>query len=253
MSGQIAQVLTFPSAALISKFVVRDGGPGALFQGFPDGQMAMDTSTGTVYSLQTSTATVDGSTVLYVMGDSTRRWIELTGDTPSSSCPVTLLPTTTVSVETDTVSYTVNGELGIYEFDIAAVCGTGCTVAGGSITCNLNDTTTNQQCQSEHISGTGTPAHAAFGNATKAVVGLEAAVGQTTISHVRIYTKAGTVRVMKWHNSIFDATANAVQTFVGSSYWNDTSTPVTKITFKDATNKYFGVGSTVMARYYNLS
>jgi hypothetical protein len=137
---------------------------------------------------------------------------------------------------------------GIYEFDIVAICGTGCTSAGGSITINFNGTTTNQQCQSEHISGTGTPAHAAFGNSTKAVVGLEAVAGQTATCHIRVYPKSGAIRMAKWNAALYDATANSIQTFNGTAFWSDTATPVTSIVFKDAVNKFFGVGSVISGR-----
>jgi len=167
-----------------------------------------------------------------------------------TTCEVTAFPTQTISVETDTVTFSgLSGDTdGIYEFDIVAICGTGCTSAGGSITINFNGTTTNQQCQSEHISGTGTPAHAAFGNSTKAVVGLEAVAGQTATCHIRVYPKSGAIRMAKWNAALYDATANSIQTFNGTAFWSDTATPVTSIVFKDAVNKFFGVGSVISGR-----
>ena len=169
------------------------------------------------------------------------------------TCPVTLIPTQTIAVETDTVTFAVNGESGIFEFDIQAICGTGCTSAGGSIHCNFNAVTTNQSSQASHLSGTaGSAALTGFGNAS-GVVGLEAAAGQTAIVHLRVYTKSGTVRMVEWTCSMYDAVATNVQTFSGKMFWSDTSTVVTSIQLKDAVNKFFGAGTVISGRVYSLT
>lgn len=81
MSFPPSQVISVPSVASLGTLPTVNAGPGALFTGLPSGQTALIGATGEIFSLEVSSLTVDGITVLATMDDPTRQWILSAGGT----------------------------------------------------------------------------------------------------------------------------------------------------------------------------
>ncbi len=113
--------------ALLSALPTAYQGAGALRSAFDVGQEAFVESNGFTYALQTSSATVDGTTTLSVCDDSTKRWIKVGGSSTgittitSTGATVTITnptgPTTNLEVAVSSVADWTVGISRVYAVD----------------------------------------------------------------------------------------------------------------------------------------
>ncbi len=79
MTALLDADLAFDTAAEIASIPTKPHGPGALFQGLRSGTTAFAADLGTLFVLQVSSTSVNGTTVLKVSDDTSRRWKAVSG------------------------------------------------------------------------------------------------------------------------------------------------------------------------------
>ncbi len=83
MSGfPTAQAIAVDTLAILSALRTLGDGAGGLFSGYKNGTCALVAETGELFILQTSSAPINGTTVLRVNDDSLRRWKVVSGAAP---------------------------------------------------------------------------------------------------------------------------------------------------------------------------